>query len=174
MDKETKIEELAEDLGLDADALKPVPEYEPIIADMDEDDDSEEPKKKTRMVETSDENEKAMEIEGIPANFRARPIAYDDEGNPQELRVRWNKEQQEEYRNLGRTSLHIKKRLPKKRGGDTLQVFIDRMNEEPELLLETNNYSRGYKRAKTWAVLLDLAFDPESDVTKEVVEDNRE
>lgn len=119
---------------------------------------------KKEKVKKLGKNEKAGEIEGIPVNVLARPIDYVN-GEARELKVAWNREDAENYRGNGRILLRITLDPKGRRGGDILEVIAER-KEDTLHIVTTNNHSRGLKRAKTWATLLKLAFDPDKDVER--------
>lgn len=158
------LEKLAKELGLDT--LKEEVELKEVKPKKEKKTKAkakiEKPKKTKEVKLAKSANEKAGEIEGIPVNVLARPIKYVD-GEPRELKVAWNKEDAESYRENGRILLKITLDPNEKRGGDTLEVIAERQ-EGVLHIVTTNNHSRGLKRAKTWAMLLKLAFDPDKDV----------
>lgn len=107
-------------------------------------------------------NDQAMEIQGIPANYQGRPIAYID-GQPREMVVPWDGGKQEGFRGNGRMVIKVYKAPEKKKGGDLLEVYTEKGGQR-ELLVKLYNHNKALKRAKTWATLLDLAFDPSKDI----------
>ena len=162
-----EIQALAEELGLDVKALtgedevKMVEEEKEPKRERKRSKKTEKPEPKPR--KNKDSNEKVREINGIPVNHLARPIAVTD-GKPQELKVTFSQEEAEQYRKNGRILLTIEKGAVRKKGGDTLKVTAEYADGRKEEIVVTNNHNRGLKRAKTWAMLLKLAFDPKKDV----------
>lgn len=187
MDADKDLKALAEELGLSIEALSDEGKDLELPEQKSEDNKKsrkttkaeKEPKlpkekKEKTLKETVviDKNAKALEIEGIPANYQARPIEFADDGTPRELKVNWSAERQEQFRETnGRVRLKVIRSNPPKKGGDTLEVVVEKKDGTTQQIIETNNRSRGVKRAKTWAVLLNLAFDPDKDVEVEIREE---
>ncbi len=159
------VAKLAEELGLDLEALTQADQVE-----LEEPDAPKKSRKSKKDVEKVTRKRVADltpegEIHGFPVNHLQKPLELDERGNPKEIVVTFTAGEVEDYRETkGRIFLEIHKGKFRKKGGDKLKVFAEFIGKERELLLETNNHSRGWKRAKTWAVLLNLAFDPNQDV----------
>lgn len=122
-----------------------------------------EPKEPKEPKPVIDKNAKAMEIEGIPANYQARPIQYDEQGNPSEMKVAWSAEATEANRQKGHILLRVNPADEKKKGADMMDVVAEFADGSQKPIISINNHNKALKRAKTWSVLLNLAFDPKKD-----------
>jgi len=176
MTTKNNADQLAKELGLNPDALTKEDEVE-IKEQPQKSKKSGGKKKKQENKETTQEkSEKKMkkrvadlskegEIFGVPVNHLQKPITFNEDGEPEEIVVTFNKAEVEPYRDQnGRILLEIHRAKYRKKGGDKLKVIAEFNDGKTEVITETNNHSRGWKRAKTWAMLLTLAFDPDNDV----------
>lgn len=174
-------ENLAKELGLDVANLTQEDEVSVETPQKQEKGKKSSTKKSSKKSEKSEKARKRVadlgkekEMFGYPVNHLSKPLEIDKDGNPKEIMVTFSKDEVEDYREEnGRVFLEIHKAKFRKKGGDTLKVFAEPKGKKRQLILETNNHSRGWKRAKTWAVLLKLAFNPEKD-TKTLEKDNTE
>jgi len=172
---EKRAENLAKELGLNTEAL--TQEDEVVVEEQPKS--AKKSKQKTEKKEAKQRKRvadltKERDLLGFPVNHLSKPLEFDEQGNPQELVVTFNKEEVAGYREEnGRIFLEIHRAKYRKKGGDTLKVIAEQKGKDPVEIISTNNHSRGWKRAKTWAMLLNLAFDPEKDV-KHFEKDNSE
>lgn len=163
-DEKKGVQDLASELGLDPKQLEDEG-IELAQAEEEQAPKKKKSKKETKRAKRVADLTKENEIGGFPVNHLSKPIEYDEQGNPKELTVTFDQEEVEQYRETnGRVLLRIYHAKYKRRGGDTLEVITQYKDGKEEKIVTTNNHSRGWKRAKTWAMLLKLAFNPDKDV----------
>lgn len=104
---------------------------------------------------------------GYLVNHLAKPFEVVD-GVERELTVPFSSAMLERYRQTnGSILMRIYQDSRHRRGMDKLEVYIRSITGELEPVCSVSNYSRAMKRAKTWASLLQLAFNPKEDIIYE-------
>lgn len=181
--EEKEVLELAEQLGLPAEVIAPT--EEPVVA---EEVLVEKPKVSRRKqqfenadanIQPTEEKQKvpkvtapkssvitntALAFYGYPVNATMKPLEIVN-GVEKEVKVPFNAQALEGYRGEnGRVVIRVARGDFHRIGSDTLDIEIERKDGSKEKIITLHNRARSIKRAKTWASLLKLAFDPSRDI----------